>query len=187
MRPIVVAAALVVLAGCASVGNPFARMKPDYNALPAEAMRAVAKEIEAAVARGDREPKVADRGGVVVSTPEIQQAIRTRAARATLVGNFLDTGFAWERSNGLIAILRSREYKRAGASRDRDRNAVVVIGENQNRWTIYEGIIKASKLSPRALGAIQDIFHKARLEHLNAGQKYEDANGAVAVKGAAGK
>jgi len=56
------------------------------------------------------------------------------------------------------------------------------MGENNNRWAIYEGLIKAGDLSPKSLSAIQDAFHQVRIQCMKAGQKYEDAAGAIVVK-----
>ena len=106
----------------------------------------------------------------------------TRAARAALVDQLLSTGFAAEQPNGTITLLRSGEYKKATSARERDKNALVVMSENQNRWTIYEGIVKASNLRAKSLPAVQDAFYKARVELLQAGQKYEDPSGAVVEK-----
>ncbi|MBI5093248.1 MAG: hypothetical protein HZB26_12515 [Candidatus Hydrogenedentes bacterium] len=186
MRVVLVFSIVALLsAGCASIGSPFSKIKPDYSALPADAMKAVAKEIETAIAKGEREPKIADQGGVVVNNESVMQAIRTRAARLELIDGMLNSGFAYEDNHGLITIQRNAAYKKTGTSQDRDRNAVAIISENQSRWTLYEGIVDASHFSPRALGAIQQIFHEARVDVLKDGQKYQDATGAIVAKGGA--
>lgn len=173
-------------AGCAGIGqsitSTFTSIAPDYSTLPADALLDAAREIEREVKAGNRDAAVADREGIVVDTPEIRQAIRTRAARAELIQDLLNTGHAWEKNNGLIALLRTREYSKATTSRQRDRNAMLVMGENEDRWTIYEQIRKAGGLSPRSLSAIQAIFARARVELLESGQKYEDESGKLAVK-----
>jgi hypothetical protein len=158
-------------------------MKPDYAELPVDSLREVAREIEQAVHDGNREFSIADRDGVVVNTEVIQQAIRTRAARARLVAAFLETGHTQEMRNGLIEVLRTREYKKFGSSRDRDRNALVVLGENTDRWAIYEGIVDAGNFPSKSLGAVQRIFFEARLEFLADGVKYESETGEVAYIG----
>ena len=178
--------ALVVISfllSCQTIKGTFTSLKPDYQSIPEPSIREVAFEIERIVAEGDRESVLENRGGVVVNTEEIVQAVRTRAARREILSAFLDTGFAWERQNGLIYIITGREYKKAGTSRDRDRNALIVDGECQNRWTISEGIIKANNYSPRALPAIQRIFFEERLKFMRPGQKYESENGQVAIVG----
>jgi hypothetical protein len=173
-------------AGCAGVGqsitSTFSSISPDYSALPADVLLEVAREMEREVKAGNREAAVEDREGIVVDTPEIRQAVRTRAARAELIETLLDTGHAWEKHNGLVALLRTRDYGKSTTSRQRDRDAMLVMGENENRWTIYEQIRKASGLSPRSLSAIQAIFARARVELLEPGQKYEDEGGKQAVK-----
>jgi hypothetical protein len=56
------------------------------------------------------------------------------------------------------------------------------MSENDNRWTIFEGILKASNFPPRALSAIQETFHEARVASMEPGQKYEDSSGAIQEK-----
>ena len=174
--------ALVLVAGLSGC-HTFVKMKPDYAELPVDTLREIAVQIEQAVKDGEREPQIEDRGGVVLSTDTIKQAIRTRAARAHLVEAFLQTGHAWERRNGMLEIIRSREYKKFGTSRDRDRNAMVIMGEGADRWALYEGIIDAGNFPGKSLGAVQRIFFEARLEVLSDGVKYEDESGNVAYKG----
>jgi hypothetical protein len=174
--------ALILLSGCVHVANPFMRMAPDYSDMPVETMHEIAHEIEAAVKAGEREARIEDRDGIIVNTPEIEQAIRTRAARSELVRDFLSSGHAIEKHNGLIAILRTRAYKDAATPRERDRNALLVMGENNNRWAIYEGIVDASRLSPKNLSAIQAIFHEERVKLLAPGQRHETPDGTEAVK-----
>lgn len=178
--PLCVILAALFLGGCATVKRPFVAMKPDYTALPAEALRELARGIEREISKGNRDATFENREGLVVDTDEIRQAIRTRAARAHLVDAFLDTGHAWERRNGLLWVLRSSAYKKAGTGKSRNRDALLVMGENNDRWTLYEGILKGSKLPPRALSGIQATFADARIEFLGPGQKYEAESGQVA-------
>ena len=174
---------IVVVTGCHTVSNPFVHMAPDYSEVPTEQVEALAAEIEAAVTSGNREFTPGDRNGLVVSDERVVQAARTRIARSELIGDFLDSGHAWERNNGLIAILRTREYKKARTRREKDRDALLIVSENQDRWAIYEGLVKANNLSPRALSAIQEIFYKARIQLLDEGNAYEDTSGQNVVKG----
>ena len=179
--PLLVAGLLV---GCST----FMSMKPDYSALPEEAMRQVALEIETAIQKGDRQPQIADRGGVVVNEENITQAIRARAARSELINRFLDSGFGWEGINGLVYIRTSAEYKKATTRRERDTNALTIDGECADRWTIYEGIVKSSNLSPRrALPAVQRIFHEARVQVMREGQWFESESGDFTQKGMSAK
>jgi len=178
MKRAVVLALALGLVGC----HVFTRIKPDFSRLPEAAMREVALEIETAIQEGEREPAIADRDGIVVGTDVIQQAIKQRAARRDLLNAFLDTGHAYEAANGLVMILRTREYKKAGTRGDRDRNALLVMNENADRWAIFEGFVDSSNLSSRACSAIQDIFHEARVAVMKAGQKYESESGEVMEK-----
>ncbi len=173
-----VIAVSICLCGCGTIG----RMRPNYTNMPADSMRAVALEIEKAVLAGDREPKIADRDGIVVNTDEIKQAIRTRAIRSKLIQAFLETGHAAEMNNGMVSVLRTSAYKKFGSSRDRDRNALLIDSECADRWKIYEGIVKESHFRSKNLGAVQQIFYEAHVQLLPKGQKYQDASGKIVTK-----
>lgn len=182
MKKLLVASLLLALAaGCVSIPNPFLHGTPDYSKLPADSLKAVAMEIEQAVQEGNREPGIKDRDGIVVTSEPIVQAIRMRAARSQLLNEFLDSGFGREENNGLVKILGSKKYTKATSGRERNRNAMLVLNENNDRWTLYEGIVKQSKLKG-ALATLQDAFHQARVASMKPGQKYQDAEGNTAVK-----
>lgn len=180
---IFLAVAVLLSAGCSHIANPFWRSKPNYGLLPEEAMRAVAREIEQAVRDGNRDPDIADRDGIVVNTPEIRQAIRMRAARNELVQALLNAGHACEKPGGHLYVILSKEYKKTTTRRQRDRDALVINNEADNRWTLYEGIVKASRLPARARSAVQKIFYEVRVELMTPGQKYQTPEGEVVVKG----
>ncbi len=171
-KAVVFIVAALVLAGC-STTNAFISMKPDYSALPADDLKAVAAGIEVIVAEGREEFSLDVVGGIVVDTPEIRQAVRTRSIRHALVAEFLDGGFGIEESNGLLAVQRSSAYKKATTSGQRDREALVVMSENNNRWTIYEGLLKANNWPPASLSAIQETFFQARVPLMKTGQQHE--------------
>lgn len=181
-RNLLVAIAAIVLAGCAAPRMIIPSAAGPTQDVPEPALRELAGQIEAAVARGERDHGITDYQGIVVSTPEIHQAIRTRAARREVLDEFLNTGHAWERPDGLVHVIRSREYKQAGTRNSRDRDALIVISENRDRWTLYEGLIEANNYPRNALDQIRRIFYEARLDYLEAGQKYETLDGQTAVK-----
>ncbi len=174
---------IVVAAGCSTIANPFVHQKPDQSSVPMDALKTVALAIEQAVEKGDRDAVVADQGGIVLSDEVVKQAIRTRAIRSALVTEMRGSGFACEKRNGMLYVLRSTKYKKATTSKDRDRDAGIVMSENTDRWTLYEGIAKTSKLPSRSLSAIEQAFFDARVQCLREGQAYEDASGTVVVKG----
>jgi len=176
----VVVACTVLMTGC-TVFGAFTSYEPDYSLVPEQALREVALEIERAVQRGDRDATFADRGGIVVNDEVILQAIRARASRSHLVNRLLDQGFAEERPDGTVYILRSGAYKEATTSRQRDINALVIGSEADSRWQIYEGIVKAGGLPRKALGAVQRVFYEARLQCMRPGQKYRTPDGETAV------
>lgn len=183
MRHLTALAITAALAGCATITSPFIHLKPDYADLPVDALREVAREIEKAVQEGNRAPEIADRGGIVVNDELIMQAVRTRAARAELLNKFLDSGYGRELRNGLVEIGGGKGYKKSTTGKERNRNALLVMSENQDRWTIYEGFVKTSNLRRKSQSAIQEVFHEVRLEYMSSGQKYEDAAGDTAIKG----
>ena len=182
MRTLAIVCCALLLAGCVSISNPFVRMKPDYAAVPEEALRTAARAMEVAVQEGRRDATIADQDGLVVNTPEIMQAMRTRAARYELLAAFMNTGHAWEQRSGLVSILRTKDYKKATTRQQRDRHALSVMSENTDRWIIYEGLLEANNLPPRALSAVQAIFFEARRDVLRTGWKYEDEHGNPATK-----
>jgi len=162
-----------LLAGCAAT-NALTHMKPDYSALPEDELRKVAVAIETIVASGE-ETFTLDTGTTIVAdSPELLQAIRTRVIRYPLISTFLDSGHASEQRNGLITVLRSSAYKKATTSQQRDREALIVMDENNNRWAIYEGLLEANNWPPKSLSAIQEIFFETRLPMLKPGQKHDE-------------
>ena len=167
--------------GCQTITSPFTSMKPDYTNLPVEDLHAVALQIEQAIEAGEREPVLEDRPELVLGK-RVRQAIRTRATRAELIDELRNTGFAWERQNGLLAIIRSRAYQDATDRRQRDRDANVVMGENDDRWAIYEGLIDDNDYPNGSRGAIQEAFFEARMQTLESGQLYEDESGEAVAK-----
>ncbi len=179
---VVLLGATALLCGCASVSSIFGHGSPDYANVPADTLKKTAQDIEKAVKDGNRELVLANQNGLTLDTPEIKQAVRTRAARAALLAKLLSTGFAIEQKDGLIAILRSRDYKKATTSEERDRNALLVMSENANRWSIYEGIVKLSNLPSKSLSTVQDAFFRARVDLMVSGQKYQDDDGKTAAK-----
>lgn len=175
---------LLLIAGCQTMNNPFWRMEPDYSKLPEESLREVALSIEKAIRDGEREPDIPDRDGIVLSAPEIRQAIRARAARQDILNAFLETGHGYEKKNGLVYLLSSKEYRKSTKRKQRDRHALLIMNENNDRWTLYEGIVQAGEFPHRSLSAVQDIFYQARIEFLPPGHKYETPEGAITEKAA---
>lgn len=175
-------ALLLTLTACARITSPFTTMRPDYSTVPEEELQAFALAVERAVVEGDRKAVFDGYAGIASDNEEIVQAVHTRAARSELVQALLDSGHAYEQSQGTICILRTRAYKNETNRRERDHNALLVMGENANRWTIYEGLLKASKWQRKSLGAVQDSFFRARVQTMSSGQKYETADGKVAVR-----
>lgn len=183
MKRIGLLVAVMLLAqGCASMGNPFVRQKPKYDTVPVEALQTAAQAVEQAVARGDREAEIPVLEGLALDDPTVVQVVRKRAARSALVSMVLDSGHAYEQRGGLVALQPSREYRQATSRRERDRHALIVNEENNDRWLLYERLVKASELPARSLSAVQDAFYRARIETLQPGQRHEDESGEVVTK-----
>src|SRR5690606_5719409 len=125
----------------------------------------------------NREPQIPNGEQIRVDDPRVVQAIRSRAARFELVDEFRSMGFSWERRNGRLWILKSRDYSDSTTSQDRNRYAFLVYSENDDRWRLYESLIESNNLPSNSLGAIQEIFFEARLEFMNQGQLYENSQG----------
>lgn len=173
--------ALILFVSCGTIGT-FVRLAPDYSALPEEDIINTARVIEEAVWNGRTELDVSKVGNVNLDTPQIKQAIRTRALRSQLIKDLLNSGFVYEQNGGLIAILRSSEYKKKTTRHQRDRNALIVMSENNDRWALYEGILKANNYPSKSLSAIKDAFYKARIEKLEPGQRYQSVDGNIVSK-----
>lgn len=175
------AALLLTLAGCISA-NPFTPVKPVFDTIPEDDFRTLARNVEAAVAASNREAEIEVPAGLSIDRDDIKQAIRTRAARQEIIDTLRDSGFGVEQANGLIAVDRGNDYERATTRRQRDRNAVLVMGENNDRWALYEGLLKANDLPGKALGAIQAVFAQERRAFLEPGHRYEDKEGELHVE-----
>jgi len=172
-----------VLIGCQTVTSvvPFTSGgRPDYTTLPEAEMRQVAAAIERIVASGDRSAPLPTVSGITLENEAIQHAVQTRAARVQLVEELRASGYAWEKRDGLIHRRPSRDYNRATTRAERDRHGLVIFSENQNRWELYENIVRANNLRPKALDAVKVIFAEARVEAMGPGQLYEDISGEAA-------
>lgn len=177
----------LLLLGCSIVGcsgrlNPINHAQPDYTQLPTETVEEIALYIETQVAEGNRTPELSPHESFNIDSPEVQQALRSRAARAHLIQELLDTDHMYENKKGKIAILRSKAYKDSGTGNSRDRDALIVISENVDRTTLYESLQKLNNLNPAARSAIEEIFFNIRKQQLKTGQHYETSEGEVVSK-----
>jgi hypothetical protein len=168
---------LIVLAGCARYGNPLGRTEADYSNLPTESLHTAALYIEQQVVEQNRTPDLSDKENFKLNSPAVQQALRSRAARAHLVKDMLDSGYLFENNNGRIEIIRTKAYKDSGDAKSRDRDALVVISENNDRRMMYESLQEINNLNPADRSAIEEIFFNARKELLVVGHLYEGSDG----------
>ncbi|MFO7976000.1 MAG: hypothetical protein R6V12_15355 [Candidatus Hydrogenedentota bacterium] len=176
MKKSICALTAVLIVGCETFGPAFTRGEPEYDELPVATLKENALEIERAIQDG-KVPELTNSPNLILETPAIQQAVSTRVSRIELVNELLDKGFAWERRNGHLYIIRNRAYKEATTRRERDRNALIVTGEWDDRWMLYEQLRKVNDFPPKSLTAIQHIFHEARVEVMETGQLYENIDG----------
>jgi len=172
---------LFAAAGCKSVSIPLVRSEADYENLPVESVSKAADFIEEQVREGNRTPELMDEPDLVIDTPEIKQALRSRAARAYLIEELLDSGHMLEQSDGKIAILRTAAYKASGSKRDKDRHAMIIISENRDRVIVYDSIRRSNDMSSAARSAIEEIFFSARKAYLSPGHKFRIDGGEVQV------
>lgn len=185
VREIVIGLSLVTLAvSCStvrSVTSSVTGSSRDYSDIPESEIRALAREIESAIASGNREPELANTESFRIDDPRIAQAIRSRAARFELIDDFRSQGFSWERRNGRLWIRKSRAYSDASTSTERNRDAFLVYSENDDRWRLYESLLDINDMNNSKLGAIEEIFFEARLEFMKPGQLYENSEGEPAA------
>ena len=173
---------VATLVACSTVSSPLTRMGANFEDVPTDSLRAVALRLETSVAAENMEPSLAAEGGVIIDTPEIAQACRSRAARYPLVVDLLNTGFIMEQRDGKISILRSGEYKGAFTSAQKDRHALIVISENRDRYLIYSSIQTTNNYSAAGRSAIEEIFAEVRIQNLSSEQKYQGPDGTVLKK-----
>lgn len=175
--------AIAAVAGCSSNGTGEVEVADTGpREFPEVAVRELAAQIEQAVAQGNREADIIPPAGLTLGTDQIRQSIRTRAARREVIDDFLDTGHAAEKQDGMIHVLRTKEYKTFGNRRTRDRNALLVISENRDRWTLYEGLVDENRMPRGSLDRLRQIFAEARIVTLQTGQRYENREGEIVVR-----
>ncbi len=170
------------VSGCKSIPNPIVRTSANDTGLPTDAITEVAQYFETQVHAENRTPELASRAGLILDTPEIAQALRSRAARVHLVKELLDSGDMLEQSNGKIAIIRSNAYKNKGTKNDRDRHAMIVISENVDRVILYDSLRKTNNLPSSTRTAVEEIFFNTRVAALEPGQKYRGKDGEILTR-----
>ncbi|PCJ63990.1 MAG: hypothetical protein COA73_04680 [Candidatus Hydrogenedentota bacterium] len=173
---------IIFLCSCASVQSTVLRANPDYNELPVDSVSQAALNVEQGIKDGKRELPLESINGFILDTPEVKQALRSRAARSELIQDILTRGHAVEKRNGKISIIRSSAYKKSTSSKMRDRDALFIIMENRDRVIMYQSLTDANKLSPAARSALEVIFQRARVDQMEPGQLYDDAEGNPASK-----
>ena len=170
---------VLLFSGCAKYGNPIGRTEANYANIPVEALTNAALYLEKQVKEGNRTPDLALIDDFVLDSPAVKQALRSRAARIELVQILLDSGHAYEKRNGLIAIHRTKAYKKSGTYQSRDRDALVVISENNDRRMLYSSIQEINNLNPADRTAIENIFFEVHKQTLEVGQRFENTDGEI--------
>ncbi|MFO7775845.1 MAG: hypothetical protein R6W89_08615 [Candidatus Hydrogenedentota bacterium] len=163
--------------GCVTVPGVGSELRPDFDAVPEQALRQVALEIEQAVLAADEDYVPQDRDGLMLDTELIRQTVRTRALRGERVNELRDTPWVYEQRSGVLALQRGRDYRNETTREQRRQYAALVYRENDSRWTLYEAIREANDLGSRGYDAIRLAFFEARVEAMPAGQLYEGPDG----------
>lgn len=143
----------------------------------AQSLQGLARAIEASVAG---QTVVGQLPGALPG--KVVQALNVRTSRAALVAELLDSGHAYESREGLICIIRSGDYKAGKTRRQRDKDALLVLGENDDRWKIYEGLSESWGLGRKGRNPIAQAFFEARVKTMKDGQKYEGTSKEILVK-----
>ncbi len=97
--------------------------------------------------------------GVIIGQPDVTAAIESRQTRFDACARYKTMQCIGENRRGLA------HYRKCEACEDRQvRNQVymLIISENDDRWAIYEGIVKGNRLPSPALKTLQEAF---RAEH----------------------
>jgi len=181
--------ALLATAGCSSFDNPLWRSKADYTEVPAEVLHDLALEIEQIVMNGDHGVQVKGRDGVELADPLIKQAIRSRTMRYKLLVPIYEEGYICEKPNGHLYLydILAKEYRKSRTRREKNRDALIVSNETNDRRRLYMAIIEANNYKARARTAVEEIFYKARISILPDGYKYENMDGELHIKDDAAK
>jgi len=168
---------IIAAAGCASVPGVRTQLSPDFEAVPEQAIRQAALEIEQAVLDGDEDYVPQDREDLILDTERIRQTIRTRALRGQRVNELRDTPWAYEKRSSVLALRRGGDYRNETTRAQRRQHAALVYRENDSRWTLYEAIRDANNLDSSGYDAVRLAFLEARLELMPPGQQYEGPDG----------
>jgi hypothetical protein len=173
-RYILIIALLALFPACAMFGKG----KP----FPEESMKKLVTSIEDAVRQGDREAKIPECDGLTAASTEFAQLLRTRAARYPAYQELMDAGYGYEEQDGLVAINATKDYRKATKSRERARHALVVLQENNDRWAMYDTLLKENKIGGGKLKQLRAIFGAVRVGGMPQGWLYQDADGKIVGK-----
>ena len=166
---------LSLLPACALLGKG----KP----FPEDSVKKLAANIEEAVRSENRDVKLPETDEVKASSPDLMQVLRTRAARYPAYKELMDAGYGYEERGGLVAIHTSKEYRKATKSNERARHALVVLQENNDRWAMYDAILKENRMGSGKQKQLRAIFTQVRNTGMPEGWLYQDENGKVVAKG----
>lgn len=182
LKPLLLSLILITITGCARYGNPLGTITADYTDLPVQTLQEAALYIETQAQEGNRTPDLSPHDTFLLDAPGTQQVLRSRAARSVLVKDLINSGHMYEKRNGKISIIRSKAYKQSGTPQTRDRDALIVISENNDRQALYEALQELNNLDPAARSAIAETFFNARVQLMQYGQLYEASGGEVTQK-----
>jgi len=157
------------LMGCAMFGPGSAE------SLDAETARQIASLVETVVA-GDMEAELLPDsvGSVTIRLPAVMAAIESRRNRFASCARYKELNCIGENREGLA------EYRKCDACQNRGtRNLVyaLIVAENDDRWSIYEGIVKSNHLGRSARKTLQQSFRAEHEARASSGELYQTPEG----------
>ena len=160
---------MLLVVSCAAIDPRSGR------SLDADTARRIAVFIED-VAAGSAEvsslPESVD--GVMIGQPDVRTAIESRRARFDECARYKAVQCIGENRRGLA------QYRKCDECEDRQvRNVVdmLILSENDDRWAIYEVIVKGNRLPSSALKTLREAFRAEHESRASSGDLYQTQAG----------
>ena len=112
--------------------------------------------------------------GVIIGQPDVTTAIESRRERFDECARYKAMLCIGENRRGLA------HYRECDECKDRQiRNLVsmLILSENTDRWTIYEGIVKSNRLPSSALKTLREAFRTEHESRASSGELYQTQAG----------
>jgi len=135
----------------------------------------IAALIEDAVARNaEPAPLPESVGGVTIGLPAVRRAIETRRVRREAIGRYKAMGCIGENRRGLIHY---RPCEQSEHGKVRELVLMLIVAENDDRWTIYDAITKGNQLAPSARKTLQLACRAEHEARASSGELYQTEDG----------